>query len=61
MALTIVALVAVTVTAIGLGVYAFVDTSLRARLIDDARQQVNYNVSVLLHTPWPPYQAHHGA
>jgi two-component system sensor histidine kinase MtrB len=47
-ALTLVALVAVTVTAIGLGVYAFVDTSLRNRLIEDARQQVDYNLSVLL-------------
>ena len=47
-ALTLVALVAVTVAAIGLGVYAFVDASLRARLIADARQQVDYNLSVLL-------------
>ncbi len=47
-ALTLVALVAVTVTAIGIGVYAFVDASLRARLIADARQQVDYNLSVLL-------------
>ena len=34
--------------AIGIGVYAFVDASLRARLIADARQQVDYNLSVLL-------------
>ncbi len=47
-ALTLVALVAVTVTAIGIGVYAFVDSSLRNRLIEDARQQVDYNLSVLL-------------
>jgi two-component system, OmpR family, sensor histidine kinase MtrB len=47
-ALTIVALVAVTVTAIGIGVYAFVDASLRNRLIEDTRQQVDYNLSVLL-------------
>ena len=47
-ALTLVALVAVTVAAIGFGVYAFVDASLRARLIADARQQVDYNLSVLL-------------
>jgi two-component system sensor histidine kinase MtrB len=47
-ALTLVALVAVTVTAIGVGVYAFVDTSLRARLIAEARQQVDYNLTVLL-------------
>jgi two-component system sensor histidine kinase MtrB len=48
LALTLVALVAVTVTAIGLGVYAFVDASLRNRLIEDAHQQVEYNLSVLL-------------
>ena len=47
-ALTLVALVAATVAAIGLGVYAFVDASLRARLIADARQQVDYSLSVLL-------------
>jgi signal transduction histidine kinase len=48
LAITLVALVAVTVAAIGVGVYAFVDASLRARLIADARQQVDYNLSVLL-------------
>ncbi len=48
LALTLVALVAVTVAAIGLGVYAFVDASLRDRLIADARQQADYNLSVLL-------------
>jgi len=47
-AITLVALVAVTVAAIGLGVYTFVDTSLRSRLVADARQQVDYNLSVLL-------------
>src|SRR5262245_28735819 len=47
-ALTLVALVVVTVTAIGLGVYAFVDASLRSRLVVDARQRVDYNLSVLL-------------
>jgi signal transduction histidine kinase len=47
-ALTLVALVAVTVTAIGLGVYAFVDASLRNRLIEDAHQEVDYDLSVLL-------------
>ena len=47
-ALTLVALVAVTVAAIGVGVYVFVDTSLRGRLLADARQQVDYNLSVLL-------------
>jgi signal transduction histidine kinase len=48
LAITLVALVAVTVAAIGLGVYAFVDASLRARALQDARQQVDYNLSVLL-------------
>ena len=48
LAITLVALVAVTVAAIGVGVYAFVDASLRARLIADARQQVDYNLAVLL-------------
>ena len=46
--LTLVALVAVTVALIGVGVYAFVDASLRARQLADARQQVDYNLSVLL-------------
>ena len=48
LALTLVALVAVTVAAIGVGTYAFVDASLRDRLIADARQQVDFNLSVLL-------------
>ncbi len=54
LALTLVALVAVTVAAIGIGVYVFVDTSLRARLLADARQQVDYNLSVLLPGADPP-------
>ena len=37
-----------TVAAIGLGVYAFVDASLRASALADARRQVDYNLSVLL-------------
>ncbi len=53
-AITLVALVAVTVAAIGVGVYAFVDASLRSRLIADARQQVDYNLSVLLPGADPP-------
>ena len=48
LALTLVALVAVTVAAIGFGVYAFVDASLRARQLADVRQQVDFNLSVLL-------------
>lgn len=48
LALTLVALVAVTVAAIGLGVSTFTEASLRDRLIADARHQVNFNLSVLL-------------
>lgn len=48
LSLTLVALVAVTVASIGIGVYAFVDASLRARQLADARQQVDYNLAVLL-------------
>jgi two-component system sensor histidine kinase MtrB len=48
LAVTLVVLVAVTVTAIGLGVYAFVDASLRTRAVADARQQLDYGLSVLL-------------
>jgi signal transduction histidine kinase len=48
LALTLVALVAATVAAIGLGVYAFVDSSLRASAIADARRQADFDLSVLL-------------
>jgi two-component system sensor histidine kinase MtrB len=54
LALTLVALVAVTVAAIGLGVYGFVDASLRDRLIADGRKQADYNLSVLLPGAVPP-------
>jgi two-component system sensor histidine kinase MtrB len=54
LALTIVGLVAITVASIGLGVYAFVDASLRTRAIADARQQVDYDLSVLLPGADPP-------
>src|SRR3954451_2783662 len=47
LALTLVALIAVTVAAIGLGVYAFVDSSLRASAIADARRQADFDLSVL--------------
>jgi two-component system sensor histidine kinase MtrB len=53
LALTLVALVAVTVAAIGVGVYSFVDTSLRGRLIADARRQADFNLSVLLPSEVP--------
>ena len=48
LAVTLVGLVAVTVTLIGVGVYAFVDASLRTRAVDDARRAVDYNLAVLL-------------
>ncbi len=48
LALTLVALVAVTVAGIGVGVYAFVDASLRASMVSEARRQANFNLSVLL-------------
>jgi signal transduction histidine kinase len=54
LAVTLVALVALTVAAIGLGVYAFVDGSLRARVVADARQQADFNLSVLLPAAEPP-------
>ena len=48
LAVTLVLLVALTVAAIGVGVYAFVDASLRGRALADARQQADFNLSVLL-------------
>ena len=48
LALALVALVAVTVTAIGLGTYAFVDARLRDGLLDDATRQAQFNLSVLV-------------
>lgn len=48
LALTLIALVAVTVATIGVGVSAFTEASLRDRLIADARHQVDFNLSVLL-------------
>ncbi len=54
LALTLVLLVALTVAAIGIGVYAFVDASLRSRALADARQQADFNLSVLLPAQVPP-------
>jgi two-component system sensor histidine kinase MtrB len=54
LAVTLVALVALTVAAIGVGTYAFVDRSLRDRLIEDARHQADFNLSVLLPAQVPP-------
>ena len=54
LAVTLVLLVALTVAAIGIGVYAFVDASLRSRAVADARQQADFNLSVLLPAQVPP-------
>jgi signal transduction histidine kinase len=54
LAVTLVLLVTLTVALIGIGVYAFVDASLRDRLVADARQQANFNLSVLLPAIQPP-------
>ncbi|HKF85057.1 MAG TPA: HAMP domain-containing sensor histidine kinase [Candidatus Limnocylindrales bacterium] len=63
LALTLVLLVTLTVAAIGIGVYAFVDASLRDRLVADARQQADFNLSVLLPAiqPQPADRAAFGA
>jgi signal transduction histidine kinase len=54
LALTLVALVAVTVAGIGIGVYAFVDASLRSTLVAEAHRQADFNLSVLLPAEDPP-------
>jgi signal transduction histidine kinase len=43
-----VALVAITVTAIGVGTYLFVDARLRDGLLDEANRQAQFNLSVLV-------------
>jgi signal transduction histidine kinase len=48
LALALVALVALTVTAIGLGTYAFVDARLRDGLLAEAERQAQFNLSVLV-------------
>jgi two-component system sensor histidine kinase MtrB len=48
LAATLVALVALTVLAIGLGTYGFVDARLRDGLLADATRQAQFNLSVLL-------------
>src|SRR6187549_1158199 len=54
LAVTLVLLVTLTVALIGVGVYAFVEGSLRDRLVADARQQADFNLSVLLPAIDPP-------
>jgi signal transduction histidine kinase len=48
LAVTLVGLVALTVAILGAGTYAFVDRSLRDQLLTDARQQVAFNLTVLM-------------
>jgi two-component system sensor histidine kinase MtrB len=48
LALALVALVALTVTAIGVGTYLFVDDRLRDGLLADAERQAQFNLSVLV-------------
>src|SRR6185503_1048251 len=47
-ALALVVLVALTVAAIGVGTYAFVEARLRDGLVDDAARQAQFNLSVLI-------------
>jgi two-component system sensor histidine kinase MtrB len=63
LALAFVSLVVVTVAAIGVGVYLFVDASLRDGLVADARRQADFNLSVLLpaETPRPANAAEFAA
>ncbi len=48
LAVALVGLVVVTVAAIGVGTYVFVEASLRDQLLAEARQQADFNLSVLL-------------
>jgi two-component system, OmpR family, sensor histidine kinase MtrB len=48
LAIALVALVAVTVTAIGLGTYVFVEARLRDGLLGEASRQAQFNLSVLV-------------
>jgi signal transduction histidine kinase len=48
LALTLLALVALTVTAIGIGTYAFVDARLRDSLLHETSEQAQFDLSVLL-------------
>jgi len=54
LAVTLLALVAVTVTAIGVGTYAFVEARLRESLVAEASRQAQFNLSVLLPGRLPP-------
>ena len=54
LAATLLALVAVTVTAIGVGTYAFVEARLRENLLAEATRQAQFDLSVLLPGRLPP-------
>jgi len=54
LAVTLLALVAVTVTAIGVGTYAFVESRLRQTLLSEASRQAQFDLSVLLPGNLPP-------
>src|SRR5690349_15074858 len=54
LAVTLVLLVTLTVALIGIGVYAFVDASLRSGMVADARRQADFDLSVLLPAVQPP-------
>ncbi|HEX4898033.1 MAG TPA: HAMP domain-containing sensor histidine kinase [Candidatus Limnocylindrales bacterium] len=51
---TLLALVAVTVTSIGVGTYAFVEARLRDNLLAEASRQAQFDLSVLLPGKLPP-------
>jgi signal transduction histidine kinase len=54
LAAALIGLVAITVLAIGVGTYAFVDARLREALLDDAKRQAQFNLSVLVPAQLPP-------
>jgi two-component system sensor histidine kinase MtrB len=54
LAVTLLALVAVTVAAIGVGTYAFVEARLRDDLLAEASRQAQFDLSVLLPGSLPP-------
>lgn len=54
LAATLLALVAVTVTSIGIGTYAFVEARLRDNLLVEASRQAQFDLSVLLPGRLPP-------
>jgi two-component system sensor histidine kinase MtrB len=54
LAVTLLALVAITVTAIGVGTYVFVEARLRENLLAEATRQAQFDLSVLLPGRLPP-------